>query len=153
MSACVPNMISVCHDFSLSRASSFIRGVMDPTRRSDRIPSDMSQASLPAKCCRARISVGAIIATWTHDFLITCIAARRATTVFPVPTSPWRRRAMACGCSISFSIWKRTIFCLFVRGNGRPAMSSFMRSVSIGIATACHSLAASALYFFSRPRR
>ena len=185
MSACVPKITSVWPDASLARASSFIRGVREPTRRSARIHHFMSHASWPEKCCLASISVGAMIATWIHlsssfwgtknpcseffrfwifpssrwraidIFLVTriaCAVARSATTVFPVPTSPWSIRAIACGCSISLSIWKRTIFCLSVREKGRDSMSSFMSSVSIVIAGASHWDSFWRLYFFSSPR-
>ena len=39
------------------------------------------------KCCLARISVGAIKATWKPEFIL-FIAAKRDTIVFPLPTSP-----------------------------------------------------------------
>ena len=68
ISACVPNMISVSQDLSLARASSLRRGVSEPTRRSDLIHHSMSHASCPAKCCRASISVGAMMATWSPCF-------------------------------------------------------------------------------------
>src|SRR3989344_4956688 len=52
---------------------------------------NLSQNSL--KCWRARISVGAIYATWPPAFIVSQLAAT-ATAVLPEPTSPSRSRAI-----------------------------------------------------------
>ena len=153
-------MISVWPLSSLSLASTLSRGVREPTRRSERIPHRINQSSCPEKCWRANISVGAMIATCipVHSGFfcrLTSIAwtlARSATTVFPVPTSHWSIRAIAWGRSISLSIWKSTIRCLFVSGNGSETISDFMISVSSVSSGASPRESLSSAYFFSRPR-
>ena len=56
--------------------------------------------AMVAKCCRARISVGAMNAA-CRPASITCAAASSATTVLPEPTSPCSSRSMRCGCARS----------------------------------------------------
>ena len=55
------------------------------------------------KCCSARISVGAMNATW-RLFSIATSAAISATIVFPDPTSPCRRRFIGFGSFMSPTI-------------------------------------------------
>ena len=55
------------------------------------------------KCCSARISVGAMNATW-KPFSIATIAAISATIVLPEPTSPCSSRFIGCGRCMSSTI-------------------------------------------------
>ena len=54
-------------------------------------PWAASGSARVSKCCRARISVGAIRALWPPPAATSAMASM-ATTVLPEPTSPWTRR-------------------------------------------------------------
>ncbi len=57
---------------------------------------DSSSRRMVMKCCSARISVGAMNATW-KPFSIATSAAISATIVLPEPTSPCSSRFIGCG--------------------------------------------------------
>ena len=67
-----------------------------PVKMATRRPAASASGAIVARCWRARISVGAMIAAW-RPASITAAAAVSATTVFPEPTSPCRSRSMRCG--------------------------------------------------------
>ncbi|CFN70475.1 Uncharacterised protein [Bordetella pertussis] len=64
-----------------------------PLSQATATPSGSSQPTSLRKCCSARISVGAINATWASQAMA-CAAAMAATTVLPLPTSPCSRRCI-----------------------------------------------------------
>ena len=113
-SAWVPIMIPASPDEIFASASRFCAAVIDPVSNTTCVPR-ASPSSVPAcasgpnsfeivaKCCCASTSVGASSAAWPPES-ITVSAARRATTVFPEPTSPCNSRCMGWVDAISDSI-------------------------------------------------
>ena len=152
ISACVPITTDKSPFFRRDFTSIFCFGVSPPTKKSEVIQNPESRFIELAKCWRARISVGARIATWTQipSFLlsrIAWIAAINTTIVFPVQTSPWSRRCIEKVRSISLRIWKRTTFCPFVRGKESLEIISFTVSGFIGIFAARPALVSSQSFF------
>ena len=76
-----------------------------------------SQPIILAKCCSARISVGAISAHCQPASMHT-VAASAATTVLPEPTSPCSKRCMGTGRARSRAISSPTRRCAAVRLKG-----------------------------------
>ena len=73
--------------------SRFCLAVREPVSSSTSIPRGARKPERVARCCRARISVGAMKATWSPAFQ--ALQARAAATrVLPLPTSPWTSRDM-----------------------------------------------------------
>ena len=122
-----PNACSLCSSawvpitaealFSLHRRGG------DPLRRvpvssCTGMPRGFSQREKLRKCCSARICVGAIRMAGHPDSIATSMAAA-ATTVFPDPTSPCRRRCIRCACAISDRMAAIARDCAPVRSKGR----------------------------------
>ena len=70
-----------------------------------------------AACCSARISVGAMNATW-RPFSIATSAASSATIVLPAPTSPCSSRFIGSGCCMSSTMARVASFWPGVSVNG-----------------------------------
>ncbi len=91
-----------------ARAGRGVAAVTSAARR----PRARRAGASAAACCSARISVGAISATWRPD-AATWWAAASATAVLPAPTSPWSRRLIGSGRARSAAIasmarrWRR----------------------------------------------
>ena len=79
-----------------SRASKISRRALpftEPVKSSTRTGMSPSISLNPSRCCCAKISVGAIIAAW-NPLSMASSAINNATTVLPLPTSPWSSRFM-----------------------------------------------------------
>ena len=83
-----------------------------------------------AKCCSAKISVGAIMADWYPDFAQEYISAA-ATAVFPLPTSPSTSLFIAVPLFKSAPHSEITLFWAKVREYGKSDSYSLMKSVFI----------------------
>ena len=95
-------------------------------------PSGSSQPTSLAKCCSARISVGAIRAH-CHPASMHRAAASAATTVLPEPTSPCSSRCMGAWRPRSRAISARTRCCAPVSVNGSaPSKRSAKGSEPLG---------------------
>ncbi len=108
-----------------------------------------SSPQMVPKCCSARISVGTMIAPWAP--LATAWSnAPVATTVLPLPTSPWRRRAMGRRPCMSPVTCSRARDWAPVRGKGKAPTKLPLREPSMAMGRAswpcCQSL------FLSRTR-
>ncbi len=80
-----------------------------------------SQPTSLAKCCSARISVGAISAH-CQPASMRCSAASAATTVLPAPTSPCSSRCMGWGAGhVGGDFFGTTRCCAAVRAKGSAA--------------------------------
>ena len=122
-----------------------------PVNQATRLPRGASKGSSQptslAKCCSARISVGAINAHCQPSSMAMA-AASAATTVLPEPTSPCNRRCMGTGRDRSRAISSPTRRCAAVRPKGSAPSSCSckppLRSGSTGARRASRSrLAAS----------
>ncbi len=102
INACVPTTIPASPDTISSIAFFRCGALIEPVSNVNRVacsapPSCPACARSPSisfndrACCAASTSVGASIAA-CRPASTTCNIARRATMVFPDPTSPWRRR-------------------------------------------------------------
>ncbi len=110
ISACVPIAIGA-PAATASRAASRARRLPLPASQTGSMPSGASHALNVRKCCSARISVGAISATWCPDS-IAASAASAATTVFPEPTSPCTRRSIGAAFARSrFDLRDHALLC------------------------------------------
>ena len=91
--ACVPTTISHCPLASSSLVS--FDSLAETKRESCRTLTGqpLKRSENVLKCCRERIVVGATIATCL-PLIATAKAARKATSVFPNPTSPQMRRSI-----------------------------------------------------------
>ena len=138
-SACVPITTSIFPFFRSVFTAVFCLVVVLHTSKWELTQNCIKRSCIPSKCWRARISVGAIIATWILDpsfslSLIAWIEAIWATTVFPVQTSHSSSLCIEWVFSISFKAWKRTIFWWSVKSNGIFQSISFTKSALRGIA-------------------
>ena len=76
-------------------------------------PAEAATRPAAARCCCGagrEDLVGAMNATW-RPFSIATIAASSATIVLPAPTSPWSRRCIGGGRSMSSTISLSAPFC------------------------------------------
>mmetsp|Transcript_10120 Transcript_10120/g.29077 ORF Transcript_10120/g.29077 Transcript_10120/m.29077 type:complete len:204 (-) Transcript_10120:1880-2491(-) len=126
MRACVP--ITICSDPSARPSSVCRRGAalvlpvsMATLGTSAPAPCSLAmRSSMLRLCCAARTSVGAISAT-CHPHLAAASIARKATAVFPEPTSPCSSRSIGFPLQRSSRI-SETAFCWSpVSWNGRKA--------------------------------
>ena len=101
--AWVPMMKSTLCSAISCRAALFCAGVMEPVSRAVRTPRGSISCFNDRACCSARISVGAIMAAWI-PFFAASQAAAAATTVLPLPTSPWTSRFITLPLSRSPTI-------------------------------------------------
>ena len=102
-SACVPSTSAASPASSLaSRARRSFAGVA-AVRTASGTSAPAHRPVRVAKCWRARISVGAMNATWCPAS-IAWRAASSATTVLPLPTSPSSRRCIGCDARRSLTI-------------------------------------------------
>jgi len=85
-----------------------------------------------AKCWRASTSVGAISAVWL-PIPTARVMARNATTVLPLPTSPWSNRSMRTGAAMSVVISSSAWVWAPVRVNGSAASAVALRRPSPSI--------------------
>ena len=104
-------------------------------------PRGSSQAMSLRKCCSASISVGAINAHCQPASIATA-AARAATTVLPLPTSPCSRRCIGTVRAMSTSISVTTRCCAAVSLKGKEA-SSCWRKLRVFSRASCGALSMS----------
>ena len=124
--AWVPTATAVCPE---TRRSSFSRRTgprSRPVSRTTPIPAASRGADRVSKCCRARISVGAIRAAWAPAAAASA-SASMATTVLPEPTSPCSRRLIRCPDERSARISARAVRWSGVRVKGRAASTPWAR--------------------------
>jgi len=126
-SAWVPTTMPASPAAIAARARVRCRAGRAAVRISTRVPPPRppmarvpSSAVIDRWCWWARTSVGASRAAWP-PLSTTWSIARRATTVFPLPTSPWRRRCMGTSRARSAAISAPTARWPAVRANGRRA--------------------------------
>ena len=81
-------------------------------------PAPLTSSAMLRKCCSARISVGAMNAP-CRSFATADSRAASATTVLPLPTSPWSRRLIGRSPSMSDRISSRAFPWADVSENGR----------------------------------
>ena len=112
-SACVPMTTSMYPFFKpVSNAFLWIP-LSRPVIASTVSPSGSNNDFRLIKCCRAKISVGAIKAICDPDSAAYAQAIA-ATKVLPEPTSPCNNRVMRFGELISFFISSKTLYCELV---------------------------------------
>jgi hypothetical protein len=99
-SACVPTTRSISPAARAAFISRFSFAVSDPVSFSTRQPKGSKKARSVVRCCSARISVGAMKATWCPARM-TAQALAAATIVLPLPTSPWISRFIGRPAAIS----------------------------------------------------
>ena len=110
ISACVPTTSCTLPSATAAAASRRALAVRLPVIQAMFTPSGCNHAASLRKCCSARISVGAINATWAPAAMAWA-AAMAATTVLPLPTSPCNRRCIGYGCARSAAISRTTRCC------------------------------------------
>ena len=93
ISACVPTTSWAAPLATACCAPRLAAAVRRPTSHATLTSSGASHCAILRKCCSARISVGAISATW-KPHSIARAAASAAITVLPLPTSPCTRRCI-----------------------------------------------------------
>ena len=108
ISACVPTTSCTLPSATAAAASRRALAVRLPVIQAMFTPSGCNHAASLRKCCSARISVGAISATWAPAAMAWA-AAMAATTVLPLPTSPCNRRCIGYGCARSAAISRTTL--------------------------------------------
>ncbi len=113
-SACVPTTPSASPLRIAAYAASRSFFFMPPRSRQARSPKMLRTA---AKCCCARISVGAISTLW-QPFSAAAYIKNKATAVFPLPTSPCKRRFIRRPLDISREISSIARSCAPVGANG-----------------------------------
>ena len=74
-----------------------------PVSSTWRMPAASQSGAIDVKCCRAKISVGAIIAACPPASTARAMASR-PTRVLPLPTSPCSRRSIRRGAAMSSRI-------------------------------------------------
>ena len=108
-SAWVPTARWIDPAASSAWSSRRFRAGVAPVSSATRNRDDSSSFRIVKKCCSARISVGAMKATW-KPFSSATSAASSATIVFPDPTSPWSSRFIGWGRFMSWMISPTTFF-------------------------------------------
>ena len=102
--ACVPTTIPASPFAMFANTFDLLAPVTDPVNNSTWVPSSLPPSSplvasapinffIVLKCCPAKTSVGASNAACPPASTAASIA-RRATIVFPLPTSPWSNRCI-----------------------------------------------------------
>src|SRR5881628_1723820 len=131
MSACVPTASGMVP--SASPASALFRAfpLTAPVSSTGSMPSGAASGRTVSKCCSASSSVGAISTAWWPASM-TVSAARSATSVLPLPTSPWRSRRIGCGAARSAAISAKARSCAPVGRKGRRRCSAGTRRVDGG---------------------
>ena len=140
--ACVPTTMTGSPAASSARIRRRPEAGVEPVSRWTRVarsapPSMPAPARGPrsepseAWCWAARTSVGASRAAWPPP-PTTCSMARRATSVLPEPTSPWRRRCMGTVESSAAASSEPTRLCPAVSAKGRAASRSERRESGPG---------------------
>ena len=117
-SAWVPTTRWSDPDESSACASRRWRAGVEPVSSVIRKREDSSSLRIVMKCCSARISVGAMNATW-NPFSIATTAAISATIVLPDPTSPCSSRFIGELRCMSATISAIAFFWSPVSRNGR----------------------------------
>ena len=103
--------------------SRFCFAAIAPVRRPIRRPSGERMPSSVSKCCFAKISVGAMNALMYPFFAAYQISAA-ATSVLPLPTSPWTSLFIALPDCISLIASLTDRLCAFVGAKGRADQNS-----------------------------
>ncbi len=127
ISACVPTTSWAAPLATACCAPRLAAAVRRPTSHATLTSSGASHCAILRKCCSARISVGAISATW-KPHSIARAAASAAITVLPLPTSPCTRRCIGRAPARSRSTSIQTRSCAAVSLNGSASRSFVVSS-------------------------
>src|SRR5881628_2184312 len=103
MSACVPTASGIVPSASPASAARRAFPLTAPVSSTGSTPRGAASGRTVSRCCSASSSVGAMSAAWWPASM-TVSAARSATSVLPLPTSPWRSRRIGCGTARSAAI-------------------------------------------------
>ena len=127
--AWVPMTTWICPLAKPSKTACLALAVMALVKSAASIPMEAKSWLKDWACCLARISVGAIRADWKPPLKLAKIA-RKATRVFPLPTSPCTMRRIGCWAIRSRQISLTTCFCAWVNSYGKRLIHVLSWSLS-----------------------